>query len=85
MIINMYNATDVNSGEIGIYTVTIHIGYDRTYSMYRCAHPSTPGQTTQVHDGIPQGDRIHGTPEELETMARLLFPIAVRAGYKPAL
>jgi len=86
MIINMYTANNFQEGDVGMYIVTIYLTYNKTYSMYRCPHPSTPNQSAYTSDeGIPQGDKITGTPEQMEALCLMLFPSVVRAGYKPYL
>ena len=88
MIKNMYTARSVSSGDIGIFTVTVHIHKQRDqlyFSLYRCAHPSTPNQDALITpEGVPQGGRIHGTAEELKIMVKLLFPILYSMNLEPS-
>ncbi len=91
-IINMYTArpNEIMIGSVGLYTVKIMINRGRnrdgnecsTFRLYRCADPRTPGQIAS-HTPIPQGDRIHGTDDELIAVARMLFPSVITAGIVP--
>lgn len=86
-IINMYTANTVNNGDQGLYIVKVMVQVDQEdcyFALYRCAHYLTPGQDPLTDTfGIPQGDRIHGTDEELKAIVRLLFPILHQLNAEP--
>ena len=87
-LINAYTANDISDGDEALFIIKAMVffrGGEKFYRFYRCLHHLTPG-TSFGNIGvfeIPQGDRIHSSEEEIETIARLLFPILVRCGAKP--
>ena len=89
-LINAYSSNTLAGGDVALFVikamVTNHAKPDQpkklVFSLYRCPHSMTPGSTISYSE-IPQGDRIHGTNEELTTLARLLFPILLQHGAKP--
>lgn len=88
-IINFYEANMLEEIQDvrGLYivkVVTDKIGETLYYKLYRCADPLTPGAYIQVDDlGVPEGDRIYGTEEELNSICQALFPIIIALGGIP--
>lgn len=88
MIKNFYTANVVQSSDEGLYIVKVMVDIlaDQVfYTLYRCSHQLTPNQSALTDNhGVPQGDRIYGSLEQLEAMASLLFPIIIQCGGRPS-
>lgn len=68
---NFYTANSVEPEDVFVVTVKVMIQYDGTYKIYRCPWPNAGiGE-----DGTPQGDRLYGSADKLETMAETLMPV----------
>lgn len=55
-IVNFYNARpdELKEGDVLVCTITAHIHYDGSISVYRCEYPNA-----YVSDeGIPQGSKV---------------------------
>ena len=88
-VINFWNANDPEQVKhaTGLYTIKVITDYIHGtlyFKLYRCAHVATPNMPPPTeYDGVPEGDRIYGSKEDLITMCRMSFPIIIRMGGVP--
>lgn len=53
------------------------------YKLYRCGWDGTPNSDPNVSGGVPQGEAITGTANEIQAMALRLFSCLVHGGAIP--